>query len=391
MVVGGPFRKTLFWIHLAVGVTAGLVVLMMSVTGVLLTYERQIVAWVDKNQPVSCAENCADPDVDRLYEAAIEATGNPAPTLTVFRDASRPVTARAGRGTEYLIDPFDGTVIREGTSSTDQFFAQVMRIHRWFALEGDSRDIGRAITGYSNLFFLGLLISGIYLWLPQVWTSAVLRARVFLNLKPKSSKARDFNWHHAFSFWSFIPLFFIITTATVFYFDWSNRLVYSAFGESPPERRQADADAIPVPVDALPVSALLARALSSIERDDEGDWQSLAVTVPEDGKAASLRIDRSIGGQPAKVVSLEIDRASGDVAGVQRFSDRTPGQQARFIVRFLHTGEVLGVTGQTIAGLASLAACFLVWSGLALAWRRLVQPLTRRRQTVGGRTAEDAA
>jgi uncharacterized iron-regulated membrane protein len=36
-------RKTVFWIHLGTGVIVGLVVLMMSVTGVLLTYERQLV------------------------------------------------------------------------------------------------------------------------------------------------------------------------------------------------------------------------------------------------------------------------------------------------------------------------------------------------------------
>jgi len=34
-------RKTIFWLHLACGVSAGVVVLMMSVTGVVLTYERQ--------------------------------------------------------------------------------------------------------------------------------------------------------------------------------------------------------------------------------------------------------------------------------------------------------------------------------------------------------------
>ena len=34
-------RSTIFWIHLVCGVATGLVVLMMSVTGVILTYERQ--------------------------------------------------------------------------------------------------------------------------------------------------------------------------------------------------------------------------------------------------------------------------------------------------------------------------------------------------------------
>ena len=40
-------RKILFWCHLAAGATAGAVILIMSVTGALLTYERQISWWAD--------------------------------------------------------------------------------------------------------------------------------------------------------------------------------------------------------------------------------------------------------------------------------------------------------------------------------------------------------
>jgi uncharacterized iron-regulated membrane protein len=56
----------------------------------------------------------------------------------------------------------------------------------------------------------------------------------------------------------------------------------------------------------------------------------------------------------------------------------SPGQNARVWFRFAHTGEQYGVIGQTLAGLASLAACFLVYTGLALAWRRLILPALRR-------------
>lgn len=391
MVVGGPIRKAVFWTHLTVGVIAGLVILMMSVTGVILTYERQIVAWIDKSQPVSCTANCEEPAISDLYAAAVAATGNPSPTLTVYSDPARPVLARAGRGTQYLLDPYDGTVIREGYSATDEFFGLVMRIHRWFALEGDARGVGRAITGASNLAFLGLLLSGIYLWLPQIWTKAILRARMLLNLKPKSGKARDFNWHHAFSFWSFIPLFFLITTATVFYYGWANEMVYGAFGETPPSRGGPSAEAPPAPENPQSAEALMTSALSLAAAYEANDWHSVAVTIPQDGATARFSFDRSIGGQPAKVVSFEVDRASANMASLQLFSDRTPGQQARFIIRFLHTGEVLGFFGQTIAGLASLAACFLVWSGLALAWRRLVRPLLRKPAAVGDTPLEEGA
>ena len=44
------FRKVLFWMHLSAGVFAGIVVLIMSVTGVLLTYQKQMQAWADTRQ-----------------------------------------------------------------------------------------------------------------------------------------------------------------------------------------------------------------------------------------------------------------------------------------------------------------------------------------------------
>ena len=41
-------RPFIFWPHLIAGVTAGVVILTMSVTGVLLAYEKQILAWADR-------------------------------------------------------------------------------------------------------------------------------------------------------------------------------------------------------------------------------------------------------------------------------------------------------------------------------------------------------
>jgi len=40
-------------------------------------------------------------------------------------------------------------------------------------------------------------------------------------------------------------------------------------------------------------------------------------------------------------------------------------------LRFGHTGEVFGLAGQTVAGLASLGALVLGYTGLSLAIRRL--------------------
>ena len=61
------------------------------------------------------------------------------------------------------------------------------------------------------------------------------------------------------------------------------------------------------------------------------------------------------------------------------FSSQTPGQRLRSWIRFLHTGEALGIVGQTIAAIVSATSVIMVWTGLALAWRRLISPLFRRR------------
>ena len=39
-------------------------------------------------------------------------------------------------------------------------------------------------------------------------------------------------------------------------------------------------------------------------------------------------------------------------------------------MRHGHTGEFLGFWGQTLAGVVSLITCVVVYTGLALSWRR---------------------
>ncbi|HEU4618384.1 MAG TPA: PepSY domain-containing protein, partial [Gammaproteobacteria bacterium] len=62
------------------------------------------------------------------------------------------------------------------------------------------------------------------------------------------------------------------------------------------------------------------------------------------------------------------------------FRSQTPGRRARTLLRFLHTGEAFGLAGQTIAGLVTAASLVMVWTGWALAYRRLVRPLFERRR-----------
>lgn len=394
------FRKMLFWTHLACGVVAGGVILMMSFTGVLLTFEKQILAWAERADYVPAARQAGRLSLEQLHFIARTEHGDLSPTaITVSNDAGAPVTFSAGRRGGVSLNPYTGEEMETGSSGLEAFFSTTTGIHRWFNLSGESRNTARAITGASNLMFLFLVLSGIYLWFPRLWTWGAFRIRLLFRSTAGKSKARDFNWHHVMGIWSAVPLAVVVATASVFYYPWANDLVYRAWGEEPPGRGGPGpatmattttgrdlAGSVPTadPV-YLGFDDLLANAVAFIERDG-GEWRQISLTLPrENSDTVSFAIDQGNGGQPHLRHTLVLSRETGAVAQWQPFSSQSPGRQTRSIIRFLHTGEVLGLWGQTIAGLVSLASLFMVWTGLALAWRRLIQPLYRKKSVPLGK------
>ena len=379
-------RSTIFWIHLVCGVAAGLVVLMMSVTGVLLTYERQLVAWADRTAYPAPAPGAKPLPLERLVEAAkLRRPELVATTIVLRNEADAPVVLGAGRSGSLLVDPYSGEVSDPGGASLRSFFDTVKGWHRWFNATGENRAAARAITGASNLAFLFLVLSGMYLWLPRVWKWVAFKAHLLFSAKATTAKARDFNWHHVFGIWSAIPLAVVVATAVVMSYPWANDLVYRIAGDEPPRagggappRPQAAPDVVALDgtaIDRLTYDALLARAAAA------GEWRTLTLNIPSSPDAASVRIgiDEGNGGQPQRRHTLTLDASTGAVASYAPFSSQTTGQKARSWIRFLHTGEALGLAGQTIAGLVSFTSILMVWTGLALAYRRLLQPLWRRR------------
>lgn len=375
------FRKTIFWLHLACGVSAGLVVLMMSVTGVILTYERQVQVWEDRSYYAEPEAGQQMLDADQLIAASRNLEEFEPTSLMLSSDPTAPAMLRQGRSQTQYLNPYTGQAYQPHSDSFSAFFSTVRGWHRWFNMTGDSRSSARAVTGAANLMFLFLVLSGIYLWLPKVYAWATLRARLWFNASNMNANARDFNWHHVFGFWAAIPLVVIISTATVFNYSWANSLVYRLAGEEPPVRGSASnaETPAPAPVSRLPYAELVDTAKSYSE-----DWRTITLAIPDTNAiSANLTLDEGDGGQPQKRHVLTLDVSNGEVVNWAPFNSQTAGAQARRWVRFLHTGEALGLIGQTIAGIASFAAILMVWTGLALALRRLlrwVEKLKRERE-----------
>jgi hypothetical protein len=102
------------------------------------------------------------------------------------------------------------------------------------------------------------------------------------------------------------------------------------------------------------------------------DWRSMSLRMPQSpGGPLPLMIDCGGRGQPHLRTMLNIDLAARKLLpNEDDFSRLNLGRRLRMLARWLHTGELFGAAGQTVAMLATLAAILLVWTGFALAWRR---------------------
>ncbi|MBX3134345.1 MAG: PepSY domain-containing protein [Gemmatimonadaceae bacterium] len=409
-------RSVFFWIHLGIGLSAGLLILLMSVTGVMLGFERQMIAWIDGAPRVAPAAMDRLPLDSLLLRVGVER--EVVASIVVKADATQPTTLRLRErdAAPMLVDPFRGEVLQaSGDGSGQAFFSALRRWHRWIGAQGaELRAQMKVVNGVANLVFLALVLSGLYLWWPARWTPARLRATAVPQWH-RAGKVRDFNWHNALGFWFAVPLALIVATAAFISFRWPGQYLDLALGSAQEKAAARAALQAPTP-GPTPTSTATAAAPATQEpeaprppalRDDDATlqsyatsakaahpkWAQLTLTLPDSPKAA-MRVAVAEGNtyRPDQRWTLELDRASAGVVSAAGYADLSAARKIRAWVRFGHTGEVFGIPGQILATIASAVGVLLVWTGFALAWRRLASwwRVRRRRSVPAVATLPDA-
>jgi len=368
-------RTLLFWLHLLVGVTAGAVILFMSVTGVILAFEPQITDWLERDRRIITPPPDARPlSAEAILAKAREARPDVRPTaLTLRADPTASAVVSFGReGGALFVDQYRGVVLG-GLSPVHDALHEVVEWHRWLG----SRETLRPVTGAANLGFLGLVVLGVYLWWPRRWMREAVRA-VTLFRPGLAGRARDFNWHNVIGIWCAPVLLVLTLTGAIMSYQWANNLLYMLTGNEPPPPAPAPGAAAPPREGqrrpraaetgraAVGLDALWARA----ERQVQG-WVAINARLPQrpDGPVTFF-IQEPVGWHPSPRSQLVLDPVTADVVKWEPFAGQNMGRRLRAWVRPLHTGEAAGLVGQTIAFLASAGGTMLAWTGLALAWRR---------------------
>jgi uncharacterized iron-regulated membrane protein len=215
--------------------------------------------------------------------------------------------------------------------------------------------------------------------------------------------------HNVIGFWCAPILIVLTATGMVISYTWASNLVYTLTGS--PRPVVAGRGGAPVGQGdegggrggggrgegrgRASTETLVARtSLESLVARGEREvptWRTMIIRLsPRPGGPVALSMsDREYWNSFARS-TLTLDGRTGADVRWEPYAAASPGQRVRGWMRFAHTGELGGLAGEAVAGLASAGGGFLVWTGIALALRRLSAWCVRRRAASIPRETPDA-
>ena len=356
------FKNVLFQLHWFFGITGGLVLALMGITGASYSFEDEILRALNpQTLSVQIRETGILPP-GQLVEMLERRQGSKVAALRldlVDGSAARVFfTPPPGqrRGPSAYFDPYTGAL--QGEVLGEGFFDLMLQLHRFLAMGGT----GRQITGACTLMLVFFCLSGLYLR----WPRKALNWRTWLTLD-WAKKGRAFNWdlHAVFGTWCLLFYLLAALTGLTWSYQWFGNAVNQLLSDSPAatqrgERRPPSAN------DVAP------------EVNYDALWASIHDTVGPQLSVVNVRIPGSLG-QPASVFYLrkdsphdrafgviDLDPRTGQVKKVQRYEDKSLKAQLLTSIYALHVGSYFGLVGRILMMLASLTMPLFLITGWLL-------------------------
>lgn len=223
-------RRILFQAHWFLGITVGLVLALMGLTGATMSFQEEITGMLNPhivNVPKDSLPLTPDVLVARIQAQV------PGVLIRQLVFAASPQKAAQVRvrneGGILYVDPYDGRVL--GNAVGSGFFVFIEQLHRFLALPATEgrRDsaIGRQITGIAAFALVFFAVSGLYLR----WPRRPLDWRSWLVLDLKRTGRNLYRSLHAV-IGGWMALCYLISALTGLWwsYGWYHRTVNSVLG-----------------------------------------------------------------------------------------------------------------------------------------------------------------
>ncbi|QKZ06773.1 PepSY domain-containing protein [Pseudomonas eucalypticola] len=371
-------KKTLFQLHWFFGITAGLVLALMGVTGALVSFQDEILRALNPDTLRVQVQDSGVLPPSALVPKLEAAKGKPITALWVETDtglASRvfympPPGER--RGELRYFNAYTGELL--GKVRGEGFFGFTLQLHRFLAMG----EVGKNITGACTLILVFFCLSGLYLR----WPRQALNWRAWLTLD-WAKKGRGFNWdlHAVAGTWCLLFYLLLSVTGLFWSYDWAREGMTSLLGSAPKGEHREGQRGGRTPRPMPPTGP--------VNVNYDAVWDSIRSQAGPALRAYNLRLAPN--GQPITVFyllhnapherafnSLILDPLSGQVRKHERFADKPLGGQLLDSVYALHVGSYFGLAGRILNTVAALTMpLFLVTGWLLYLDRRRKKGLVR--------------
>jgi len=394
-------RTVKYWIgqvHLWLGLASGLVVLIVSITGCLFVFQKEISEATDRNKYfVTPGPNPVLP-VSVLLQNAQDALGSgmPVNNIVAYRQPDRSWEFMAYKEDDSaltyfgsipyfrsaFINPYTGALTGIRDYKYD-FFSIVKAIHWSLLLR---TDYGQPIVGWSTLIFALLLTTGLVLWWPKKWSKAY-RDRSFRIKWTASFKRVNYDLHNVPGFYSLFPALIISLTGMVFAFKWFTTLVYVAASGTTAQPPRVIVKSVEPPAGMDHVqpgigtgTAMAAETVTVTEIPLDIAAREAFRLLP---RARRLGISPAAGREGTIYVFgyrdgetyygadiLQFDQYSGRLLHRRNNSEKNRGEKLLEMNYDIHVGAIAGLTGKIIAFIASLICASLPVTGFFVWWHR---------------------
>lgn len=401
-------RKFFNDIHLWMGLTSGLVLIVVCFTGTVYVYHNEI-----REMGAPHLYKVA-PDGERLAldELVSKATESVSGSLTaVYVPDSKKRTIQLSvreendnsrSGTTYFINPYSGEVV--GTSKdpnkAGEWLRTMFSLHRWLMLdrieepligELPNRTLGSYITGAATILFTLGVITGLVIWIPK----KVRYWRQGLKIKFSGNWKRiNHDLHNTLAFYSAIILFIMGVTGPFWSFPWYREGLQKTLGTYQESSQRGGGPGGPgggrsnsggqsqdkEKAEAVPLLDLETYLGATDEHlPYRGDYR---ITMPQRG-AKQITISKSKVGffAPAATDRVTLDAQDLSLKKLEVFSERPFNERVSASIKSLHVGDVYGGFSKLIYFIACLIATSLPVTGTLIWINKMKKPKPKKQRT----------
>ncbi|ENW02909.1 PepSY domain-containing protein [Acinetobacter beijerinckii] len=379
-------KKVFFQIHWFLGITAGLILSLMGVTGAIYSYDQQILKWINQDSYVVQAATTPKLTPAQLYQhfnqqqpeivinsVTIEASPTASSTVNIKKEGAR-------RGYNMMVNPYTAEVLPEVKGR--EFFQFVQRLHRNLTVG----EFGAQITGASTLMLIFFVLSGIYLRFPKKHT-----VKQWLFIKPKL-KGRNFIWdlHAVVGTW--VIVFYLLFACTGLYwsYDWWRAGMFKVMGVEQPQRNQQNNEHNKKKEPALSpqqVNTILTQTWAGVNAQIGHQYSSLTLNIPkkDDAKVEVSFVDPTPQHERARNQAV-YNYEKKQFEKLELYEDKKLNEKIMSSMLPVHRGSFFGSTYQFIALLASLAMPLFFITG----WMLYLKRRKQKKQTLAARQSATA-